>query len=216
MGRSSRRRRRRSAPWSAEDLTPLINEGNLPAVRTLLTTQDVPLNFRDEGNWTPLMVACYIGNEEIIMFLLSQPGCDVNASDYGGTTAFMNVAKSGNLRAVKLMLAAPGIDIHKKDDQGKDARSYAKRSGLRDVYKLVDDSLAEGAKPSEIVRRSLSRGATRVRNSLSSATRSVGYGVRNLAPNREDLPDRKDLAEFSFEVGVHAVAAAVYSAVSCD
>ncbi|NXJ94460.1 KANK4 protein, partial [Corythaixoides concolor] len=55
-------------------------------VRALLSCQ-ADVNLQDEEGTTALMVACRLGNADIIRLLLAQPGCQVALTDKGGNSA---------------------------------------------------------------------------------------------------------------------------------
>jgi ankyrin repeat protein len=63
--------------------------GNLEAVKILLDEQGVEVETTDEEGETPLMLASFYGNEEIIEFLLSK-GADPFAKNKFGLTAIHN------------------------------------------------------------------------------------------------------------------------------
>ncbi|KFW01608.1 KN motif and ankyrin repeat domain-containing protein 4, partial [Eurypyga helias] len=55
-------------------------------VRALLSCQ-ADVNLQDEEGRTALMVACRLGNTNIVRLLLAQPGCQVALTDKGGNSA---------------------------------------------------------------------------------------------------------------------------------
>ncbi|NXC16054.1 KANK4 protein, partial [Corythaeola cristata] len=55
-------------------------------VRALLSCQ-ADVNLQDEEGTTALMVACRLGNTDIVRLLLAQPGCQVALTDKGGNSA---------------------------------------------------------------------------------------------------------------------------------
>ncbi|XP_063200050.1 KN motif and ankyrin repeat domain-containing protein 4 [Chroicocephalus ridibundus] len=55
-------------------------------VRALLSCQ-ADVNLQDEEGTTALMVACRLGNADIVRLLLAQPGCQVALTDKGGNSA---------------------------------------------------------------------------------------------------------------------------------
>ncbi|NXN38375.1 KANK4 protein, partial [Rhinoptilus africanus] len=55
-------------------------------VRALLSCR-ADVNLQDEEGTTALMVACRLGNADIVRLLLAQPGCQVALTDKGGNSA---------------------------------------------------------------------------------------------------------------------------------
>lgn len=76
---------------------------------------------------SPLLLASYLGNDELCKLLLSA-GADASAKDYYGNTVLMyanNFAKSKRVSMCKKMIAA-GTDVHATNSVGKTALSIAK------------------------------------------------------------------------------------------
>lgn len=99
---------------SGQSLLQHITEADSNAVNALLTNGIVNLDERDEDGQTFLMIACQLGNCQIIRRLLDEPSIDVNAVDNDNWTALLNAAKQGFADIIVLLLDA-GANIEHRD-----------------------------------------------------------------------------------------------------
>jgi len=99
-------------------------------------------------NWTPLLMHCDFGHEEIVSLLI-RLGADPNVA-YSkkrcpqipfGTTPLMKAANHGHLRIVKLLLKA-GADINAADEHRHNALYHALRG---DEVETAKELLRQGA-----------------------------------------------------------------------
>jgi ankyrin repeat protein len=90
-------------PWP-EGLITAIQANDLPAVKESLE-QGAEVNARDNGGWTPLMIAANYSSTPEIVTLLLEKGADALAKDEDGKKA---------------------IDYAKENDQLKDTKAYWK------------------------------------------------------------------------------------------
>ncbi|NXW46299.1 KANK4 protein, partial [Nyctiprogne leucopyga] len=67
-------------------------------VRALLSCQ-ADVNLQDEEGTTALMVACRLGNADIVKLLLAQPSCQVTLTDKGGNSA-LSLAQHEDIAAL--------------------------------------------------------------------------------------------------------------------
>jgi len=89
---------------------------SLEIVRALLKAGADPNTpqYPQEGD-TPLMLATWRGNKEVVALLLAQPGIKVDAMDSDGETALMSAAEKGDTEIVDLLLRAganPAVKNH--------------------------------------------------------------------------------------------------------
>jgi len=87
-----------------------------------------PNIYREGDEKTALMVACVIGNEEIVKILLKNRA-DVNAKNKSeGRTALMTAAKNGYYTIMKILVEF-GANVLEKDNKGHSAVVYAFDAG---------------------------------------------------------------------------------------
>lgn len=79
-----------------------IRDSEANDVKTALQN-GADLNCKDKKGQTPLILAGYYNNKEIVKLLLDA-GADINAQDNVGYTALMNAAYKGNLDTLKMLL----------------------------------------------------------------------------------------------------------------
>ena len=83
------------------------------------TDSDV-LHSRDESGWTPLHVAAYHGDADLVSFLTQTLSADVNATNLAGDTPLHKAAISSP-PASSALLAVPGIDLTARNLAGDSA-----------------------------------------------------------------------------------------------
>jgi len=89
-------------PCTPEGFFDAVEEGNRAAVAFFI---EVPISteIRDSRGWTPLMLAVFLGNDEIAGLLI-QYKAYVNAVDLGGNSALHWAAFSGRTACIKLLI----------------------------------------------------------------------------------------------------------------
>jgi hypothetical protein len=116
------------APQKAGDarsrLLAAADSGNIEMVQKLLD-RGLPVDVRDDQQWTPLMLAALQGHDKLIAFLLEQ-GADLEVRDINGTTPLMAAASSGWLTVVKQLMTA-GADMDVQDNAGETALYMAEQ-----------------------------------------------------------------------------------------
>jgi len=119
--------------------TPLaaaITYNQMEVVKVLIY-KGVDLYSLDENNVSPLMLACNLGNFDIISLLLVQNNINVNIQEhYTGYNALMIILDSNILQAFEkerliMMLIEKGADLNVKDEQ----------YGLTALDRINDDQL---------------------------------------------------------------------------
>jgi len=112
---------------AAPPLVQAAENGDL-AVLDHLLAGNVPVNVRDECQWTPLMKASLNGHTEIVMRLLAA-GAQPNVIDNGGYSALM-LAASNDHPAIVNLLVRHGADIqHTEPGLGWSALIWAAKRG---------------------------------------------------------------------------------------
>ena len=94
------------------------------------------ISERSDEGWTPLIVATYHGNMEVVKYLISI-GADIHDKNYNGTNLLMYAKevflRDGNTELFQ-MLYDMGLDVEENDDYGKNVIDYLKEDG----YELKD------------------------------------------------------------------------------
>ena len=109
----------------------------------LLESKGYSLTAGDADWSTPLHVAAYKGQKEIVDYLLSRPGMLKDPVDKRGYTPLMLAAAAGHMEVVESLLAA-GCDVHLKCQDGGTALHKAASQG---DTKMVDRLLLAGCDP---------------------------------------------------------------------
>jgi methionyl-tRNA formyltransferase len=101
------------------------------------------LSLRNHLGWTPLMVASYQGNFELVKELV-KIGQSVNDVNFKGTSVLMFAksysSKSNNLEVVKYLIDN-GADIFQRDDYGINAIQYAEIEGNKSVITFLKEAI---------------------------------------------------------------------------
>ena len=116
--------------------------GDVEHVRTLLGSE-VDLEWtvdKERPNaalgWTPLIVAAFHGNEEVVR-LLVEAGANKDAKTLDlGATALIMAAENNNEAVVQLLLDA-GADKDVKDNDGKTALDVANEEEFTPIVRMI-------------------------------------------------------------------------------
>ena len=100
----------------------IARSGTLEEIQTVYKTRPELINSINEKKSSPLILACYKGNEPVALFLAVKVK-DVNYNS-GMGTALMAAVMSGNVSIVKKLISNKA-DLNQADAQGKTALIYA-------------------------------------------------------------------------------------------
>ncbi len=120
-------------------LTKAVFEGYTKTVQVLLATSRDRL-ARDGQLDRALLVACYLGNLDLIKALLDR-GANVNAALEKGQTALMSAATTGRQDTVALLLAR-GANPKMANAEGATASIIALQRGFPELAKTLDAAIA--------------------------------------------------------------------------
>ncbi|KAJ8322386.1 hypothetical protein KUTeg_000857 [Tegillarca granosa] len=145
------------------DLHTASSIGQYDCVRSFIQSQQVDLNRRNHGGWTPLMYACYIGHDNIVNLLLEAEGggvcmglmyhmcgslnkrienrvhgSQVLVEPSMSVTPFMEAAAEGHEIIVQTFLQH-GVNVNSKAHNGDTARSLAIIHGHMKIVSLIDN-----------------------------------------------------------------------------
>lgn len=115
-------------------------ESNDRASVLLFIKSGMDINIRGDGGWTPLMVACFNGSEEIA-FLLIDHGAKVDARDNNGYMPIHWAAFNGYTKVIELLIAK-GADANAANNYGWTPLLQAAARGHDKTAELL---LAKGA-----------------------------------------------------------------------
>lgn len=108
------------------DLLCAIEEGRNEQAKTLLSTKRLLRDYDKLHGWTPLIIAVYNNNKEMVEWLLSK-GADINDKNYSGTNLLMYAKdcflNTGDASIFKL-LRKLGLSEYESDYSGKNLLDY--------------------------------------------------------------------------------------------
>lgn len=92
----------RGIPFSPKSFIHSAESGNRDVV-VLFLSSGLPVDSRDERDWTPLMVAAFNGHEDIALLLI-RSGADIHARDKAGYTPLHWAAFNGYDKVAEILL----------------------------------------------------------------------------------------------------------------
>jgi len=116
-----------------------IRQGKLMEVKAIVSQDMKAASQTDARGFTPLIMACYLGQLQIVEYLLDQ-GVNINAKDSAGNTALMGICFKGNLEIASLLLYK-GADVNIKNKDEVDALTYATKYGHDAIVSLLQSSM---------------------------------------------------------------------------
>jgi len=112
-------------------------DGNIEEVQELLQNPKINPNCQS-GGWTPLNIACFHGDIEIVKLLLNDKRVEINKALEDGWTPFYYACKYNRIDIVKLLLDDKRIaDINKANKNGVTPFYIACQEGNSEVVKLL-------------------------------------------------------------------------------
>lgn len=112
----------------------VCRKGNLEDIIKLHKTDSNIVNKKNNEGYTPLILACYHGNEPVVSFLVDNVD-DINGSSAYGTPLMAAVVK-GNLPITKLLIAKKA-KTNIADANGTTALHYATLFKQNEIAKLL-------------------------------------------------------------------------------
>lgn len=121
------------------ELFDAIDYNDLAKVNRLLSTQDININQVNELNWTPLYMACFRGNFEIVERLLQVPEIDVNQSNTYSRPPLYGACCRGDVKIVKRLLQVPGIDVNQVNKPQFNPLETASSNGYHAIVRILSE-----------------------------------------------------------------------------
>ncbi|KAM3836018.1 ankyrin repeat and SAM domain-containing protein 3-like [Diretmus argenteus] len=122
------------------DLHTACSIGQYDVVAECIKKQEVDLDSKNVGGWTPLMYASYIGHDNIANLLL-EAGVNVNATTAKGLSPLMLAASCGN-ESIAYFLLQQGAELELKDFRGWTALVHCTSTGHQQMVKFLLDNNA--------------------------------------------------------------------------
>ncbi|MBD0832292.1 ankyrin repeat domain-containing protein [Aestuariibaculum sediminum] len=126
--------------WAQNDIFNISRNGSLDDLLSLYKQDPNCINTTNQAGYSPLILACYHGNEEVAFFLIEHSN-DINGSSHYGTPLMAAVVKK-NIDITKKLLdkkADPNIP----DLNGTTALHYATLFKATEIAKLLIESGAD-------------------------------------------------------------------------
>lgn len=125
-----------------DELFIAIEKGSVQDVDRLARVPKV-LNVQNKYGWTPLIVAIYNNNKDIVKTLLMS-GADLNICNFKGTTPLMYAksafVKTNDPEIIKLLLDF-GVDIYQTDYDKKNVLDYCIENNEVEALNCIKNSL---------------------------------------------------------------------------
>ena len=126
--------------FSQESIYDVARDGCAADMEAIIKEFPKTINFKNANGYTPLTLACYSGNTEVVE-VLAKKVKDIDAgSNYG--TPLMAAAFKGNSEIVKILIAN-GADVNASDANNVTALHYVVRFTNKKLIKLLVDNNAD-------------------------------------------------------------------------
>jgi ankyrin repeat protein len=116
------------------DLFEIARRGTVDQVEAILYANKNAFNIVNNQGFSPLVLACYNGNNKVAK-LLVETGCDINSNSKMGTPLMATIVK-GNIPLAKLLIEK-NADLNLQDTNGTTALIYAVQFQNLDIIKLL-------------------------------------------------------------------------------
>lgn len=122
------------------DIFDICRNGSVAQLMEIYKKEPLMINKTNSDGYSPLVLSCYHGNEEVVAFLIDKV-TDINGkSDYG--TPLMAAVVKGNIKIVELLLVNKA-DTNVADANGTTAMHYAVMFKNYDVIELLIKAKAD-------------------------------------------------------------------------
>ena len=108
--------------WTQIDVFDVFRKGSVNELKLLFEENPEIINSPNEVGYTPLVLACYSGNKEVVAFLVDKVDNIDGLSNYG--TPLMAAVFKGYSEIVRILIEN-GVDVNMTDAKGTTAAHYA-------------------------------------------------------------------------------------------
>jgi ankyrin repeat protein len=122
---------------SAQGIFDACRKGDTGAIKTMINANPDTVNCKNEGGFTPLIIAGYRGQMEVVKLLLKHKA-DVNAKS-GEGTVLMGACFKGNIELAALLIEYEA-DVNSTNDLGTTPLMYAILGQNIELIKLLLDN----------------------------------------------------------------------------
>ena len=116
------------------DVFEVARKGTISQAEAIVKTNPKAFNVINENGFSPLILACYRGNNEVAKFIIKQ-GADINAKSDMGSALMACIVKGNN--EIAQFLIANKADLNLVDNQGTTALMYAVQFKNTAIIKLL-------------------------------------------------------------------------------
>ena len=128
---------------STDRIHAAVESRDISAVRHLLSVDPTCVNDRDGRGRTPLYLAAWVDQPDILTLLLQKGGDPNIGASWKGNARPLHVAsRNGHAEIVRRLIAA-GATVNIKDDDGDTPLLLAARSGSAEVVQLLIEAGAD-------------------------------------------------------------------------
>lgn len=124
------------------DVFEIARNGTAQQAEEIIKTDAKAFNTKNENGFSPLILACYRGNNEVAKVLIEN-NCDLNVKSEMGTALMACIVK-GNNEIAKLLIQKK-VDINLTDEQGTTALIYAVQFNNKTILSLLLENKADKA-----------------------------------------------------------------------
>jgi ankyrin repeat protein len=123
----------------AQDVFDAARKGNVKQMLALINLKHDTINATNQNGFTPLILACYYSQKEIVEILIKE-GVDLEKNSPEGTALLAAVYK-GDIEITKMFLLHK-VNINASNNEGNTALMFSVMSGNLEMVKLL---LSHGA-----------------------------------------------------------------------
>jgi ankyrin repeat protein len=116
------------------DVFEVARKGTISQAEAIVQTNPKAFSVINENGFSPLILACYRGNNEVAKFIITQ-GADINAKSDMGSALMACIVKGNN--EIAQFLIANKADLNLVDSQGTTALMYAVQFKNIAIIKLL-------------------------------------------------------------------------------
>ncbi len=116
------------------DVFEIARKGTISQAEAVVKTYPKAFNAVNENGFSPLILACYRGNNEVAKFIINQ-GVDINVKSDMGSALMACIVKGNN--EIAQFLIAKKADLNITDNQGTTALMYAVQFKNIEIIKLL-------------------------------------------------------------------------------